>query len=321
MARHPGLPPRRVITLRKQDILQQLVVIDSDPTARARILEMELLFRPMIEQAIKSLPLANSRLERFKTSPYVLLIHSLLSGHSHISQIEGDILPAKLFSSLETSAGKMIEQVTLPIYGWEVVPSQMHTPYSALDGKKTNAGVVTVATLKSGPTCLNDEMAENFADAVVSHAQLWADDGGATQVEFTYGVLYGTYKQSNKKDWHILRNLRDKLGPEVFLESPDGKWGTRFKMGEIEVDATVRIGLDWWDYLGGPHTAIEVWTALIRACVPVGPTGPPSHTYIISDLADIVSGVPSNYAVSLLQGRQLQWLLLIAHHFTDILAP
>ena len=52
----------------------------------------------------------------------------------------------------------MIEEVVLPEYGWSVVPSEMHTANSALDGKKQEKKIFHLVTLKSGPRCLNDEM-------------------------------------------------------------------------------------------------------------------------------------------------------------------
>ena len=87
----------------------------------------------------------------------------------------------------------------------------MHTANSAIDGKKIAGDTLCLATLKSGPRCLNDEMSENFADAILANCEAWAGDAGKKELDFTYGVLYGTRKQSNKKDWHILRNLARKL--------------------------------------------------------------------------------------------------------------
>ena len=298
--------------------------MDRDPVARQRVLELETAFRARMETGVGALPLASAKFARFKTSPYVLLMHSMMNEYSSISQIEHDILPAKLFSSMETSAGKMIEDVTLPIYGWEVVPSAMHSAYSALDGRKRTGDVLTVATLKSGPTCLNDEMAENFADAVLAHAPRWAKDYRTSVVEFTYGVLYGTPNQSNKKDWHILRNLWDKRQGQDFLLSPEGCWQATFTYEGIQIRAAIRIGTDWWTYLGGaPSTNMEIWIAMIRACVAVGPPDPPGHRYTIQDLADIVSleSVPSSFNVSVLQRGQLQWLFFVARHFCDKLVP
>ena len=195
MARgHVGLPVTTPRSISKTKLLHDLMQIDQDPVARQRVLQLESDFKPRIELALRSLPLADATFNRFKTSPYVLLMQSAMQGYSTVSEIEHDILPAKLFSSMETSAGKMIELATLPYYGWTDVPSQMHTAYSALDGKKVSGDVLTVATLKTcrNPVCLNDEMAENFADTIINHAPTWASEAGVSRVEFSYGVLYGT---------------------------------------------------------------------------------------------------------------------------------
>lgn len=319
---HAGIPAKRVTQLSKAKLLAELQIIDNDPAARARVLAMETDFKHRITGFVAGLPLANAKFDRFRTSPYVLLFHSAMHRYTNVSQIEHDILPAKLFSSMETSAGKMIELVTLPVYGWETVPSKMHSVYSALDGRKVSGSVLTVATLKSGPACLNDEMAENFADTILSHAPTWAGEAGVSEVEFTYGVLYGTTAQSNKKDWHILRNLYDKVGAHAFTQSPTNSWTTSFVHRNVSIEATIRIGTDWWTYLGGSFsTAVEVWSALIRACIAVGPGDPVGHEYVISDLSSIVNGVPRDYNVSLLQAGQLQWLFFIARHFADQLLP
>ena len=308
--------------LKKSELLATLLTIDREPAARERVLALETAFRRKISTHTESLLPAESDFRRFNTSPFVLLIHAFHKGYAHVHQIERDILPAKQFSSMETSAGRMVEEVALPIYGWECVASEMHTPNSALDGRKPGSIPFAVATLKSGPRCLNDEMSENFADAVISHASAWAKAAGARELDFTYGVLYGTAKQSNKKDWHILRNLRDKV-PKTphgrILRSPDGRWDCRCVTGGIQVNAAVRIGLDWWAHLGGPTCLVEVLASLIRACVIPATETRNRQPFVIGDLKQIVdmTSVPSTYNVSLLQRGQLPWLFLMACHFCD----
>jgi hypothetical protein len=110
-----------------------LRAVDADDASRARVLDLETGFRHRIGNHVAALPLANARLESFKTSPFVLMIYAHAKYYSKLSEIEADILPAKLFSSMETSAGRMIEDVALPIYGWQAVPSGMHSANSALD--------------------------------------------------------------------------------------------------------------------------------------------------------------------------------------------
>lgn len=286
------------------------------------MLALETAFRRKISTHTGSLLPAESNFRRFNTSPFVLLIHAFHKGYSHVHQIERDILPAKQFSSMETSAGRMVEEVALPIYGWECVPREMHTPNSALDGCKPGSVPYAVATLKSGPRCLNDEMSENFADAVISHASAWAKVAGTSELDFTYGVLYGTAKQSNKKDWHILRNLRDKVPKTLhgrIIQSPDNRWDCRCMIDGIQVNAAVRIGLDWWAHLGGPTCLVEVLVSLIRACVLPATEALHRESFVIGDLKQIVdmTPVPFTYNVGLLQRGQLPWLFLMACHFCD----
>lgn len=318
---HPGLPETSSTIISKGSLLRRLKDVDDDSGARGRVLEMEIDFRERIENALRRLPIANSKFDDFRTSPFVLLQYAKLRDYTHVKQIEGDIPIAKLFSSMETSSGRMIEEVALPIYRWQTVASQMHTEYSAIDGKFVDGNVLRLATLKSGPRCLNDEMAENFADQIISHAPIWAENDGVSEIDFTYGVLYGTYKQSNKKDWHILRNIYEKLDGNPIEQSPYGNWSTTFRHKGVKVSATVRIGTSWWDFLGStigaPHADIEIWTSLIRACIAVDATEAKDAPYLISDMSTIASGVPDDYNVSLLQSGQLPWLFLIARHFCE----
>ena len=317
--KHPGLPKPSVFYLSKQALRAQLRRLDQDADARKRVLELETRFRARIESHVASLPAEDSNFARFNTSHFVLMIHALKRGYSHVHRLEQDILPAKEFSSMETSAGRMVEAVMLPAYGWEVVSSEMHTANSALDGKCLTHDTLRLCTLKSGPRCLNDEMSENFADAILTNAVGWASQAGVTNLDFTYGVLYGTRKQSNKKDWHILRKLAEKLGPEHFNTLPHDRWDCQFAMDGITVTTTVRIGVEWWEHLGGAGCLLELCLALIRACVTpsTDPTEPPEYT--ISDLSDIVSleGTPSDFNVSLIQRSQLEWLFFLYRHFCD----
>jgi hypothetical protein len=309
------------VALSKIALLRTLHDIDQDASARQRVLAIETEFRSRINNHIAALPAAESVFSKFSTSPFVLMMYSHRKRYTRISQIESDILPAKLFSSMETSAGRMIEEIMLPQFGWSCVPSGMHTPNSALDGRKVVGNVLNVATLKSGPRCLNDEMSENFADAIVKHAKTWADHAKVKEIDFTYGVLYGTPKQSNKKDWHIIRNLFDKLPPGCFHALPHNQWLCEFDHEGIRIKATIRIGKDWWDFLGGESCLVELCAALIRVCVLPGEMDPENYAYTISDLAQITSmhSVPESFNTAILQRSQIPWLFFLARHFCDSL--
>lgn len=321
---HPGLPKPESKVIRKLDILDQLHRIDAARDSCNRILHMENLFRVAIQGHILSLPAEDAVFQKFSTNPFVLMMHALKHHHSKISEIENSILPAKEFSSMETSAGRMAEEVTLPVYGWQTVPSGMHTANSALDGKALQGNTLRLVTLKSGPRCLNDEMSENFADQIINYLPAWVEQhgNGVTKVDFTYGVLYGTERMSNKKDWHILRNLMDKLPRDCFSVLPEGRWSCSFNLNGIEIEATIRIGEAWWHHLGGESCLLEVCVAMIRACVLPGEPDPADFAYSISDLGSIVStqSVPGDFNVAILQRSQLPWLFFLLRHFCDAYA-
>lgn len=317
--RHPGLPKAESIVFSKNELLEQLMAVDLNTASRARALRMEEHFRRKIDQHVGSLIDGDANFAKFSTSPYVLMMHARKNRYTRVSEIEHDILPAKLFSSMETSAGRAVEVVALPIYNWTPVLSQMHTANSALDGLHVAEDKLQVVTLKSGPRCLNDEMSENFADAIISNLQAWAHEHNVQKVEFTYGVLYGTQKLSNKKDWHIFKNLELKLGSDCFTTSPKGRWDCSFTYNGIEVEAGIRIGKDWWTHLGGRLGLAELAVALIRACIAPGEVDSPDHQYTIQDLHSIVSlaSVPEGYNPAVLQRSQLAWYFFFMRHFCD----
>lgn len=88
----------------------------------------------------------------------------------------------------------------------------------------------------------------------------------------------------------------------------------------MRITVTVRIGYDWWTYLrGNPQTYIELCVALIRSCVEPTNTSDDTHSYIISNLASIVSTdiIPTNFNVGILQKSQYPWLFFLVKHFCD----
>ena len=318
---HQGMPRPAALTLTKADLLKSLVRVDRDMESSERALAMETDFRTRITSHVQSLPTKDARFAKFNTSPFVLMFYALQHGYTRICEIEEAILPAKVFSSMETSAGRMVEAVVLPTYNWEFAPSGMHSTNSAIDGKKMDGDTLCLATLKSGPRCLNDEMSENFADAILLNCAEWAKESGVNKIDFTYGVLYGTKKQSNKKDWHILRNIVKK-SPSRIKERPENQWHCRFESNDVDVTVTVRIGIELWNYLAGHDLAfMEICTALLRACVKPSETDRGTHIYTISDLQDIISlsGVAEGFNARILQHSQLEWLFFVARHFCDVL--
>jgi hypothetical protein len=214
----------------------------------------------------------------------------------------------------------MVEAVVLPVYGWDIVPSGMHSADSVLDGKKKSGDVLCLATLKSGPRCLNDEMSANIADDILGNFEHWAEEHDTREIDFTYGVLYGTKAQSNKKDWHILRNIEEKLEGGNILIPPRGRWTCKFEKNGITVNVSIRIGVDLWNYIGGSESMfIELATSITRACISPSDADPADYKFQIQDLPEIISmkSVPEGFNVALLQWSQLEWLFFFARHFCD----
>ncbi len=320
MPRATGLPARvPSVSFSKAALLEKLRMVDESRASTARVLSLEYGFRARIEGHLDALPHSESLFSSFATNPFVLAMYARLRGYRRVSQIASDILPAKLFSSMETSAGRLVEDVVLPVYGWEPAPSGMHTSESAIDGVKVTGPRVSVATLKSGPRCLNDEMSENFADNIASYGAGWVAQRGGSELDFTYGVLYGTKRKSNKKDWHILNKLCGRLSPDAVLEPPAGRWDCRFMLGEVRATASVRVGSEWWEYLGGATCLVEVCAALVRACIDPEATSQLEAVGGIADFAEITSVPPVGEAqlFSLLQRSQLPWFFLVLSHFCD----
>lgn len=316
-----GLPKAMHRSVSKKEILDTLLEIDNNELRRDRILKMESVLRSNIDQHLLSLPTNDASFSKLNTSPYVLMFYSKKQKYSLVSQIEKDIIPAKVFSSIETAAGNIIQKYILPIYGWSVVDSEMHSQNSVIDVKKTESDTIKLITLKSGPRCLNDEMSKDIAQDIVDHSMEWAKEDGVDKVNFTYGALYGTEKNSNKKDWHVLRNISEMKGSKFMMSSPVNKWWCEFKNQGTTVNVQVKIGKDLWEYIGDKYTIYEVATALIRASVIPSVDVDNETNFEISDFSSITSlaQIATDYNVSLLQRSQLQWLFFYMRHFFDSL--
>ena len=235
----PGLPRSVALTLSKTSLLDGLAAIDRSVRAQSRVKKMEDDFRARIGTHLASLAKKSQKpFKDYKTNPFVLLMYSCQQRFSHINEIEAALIPAKVFSSMETSAGKMVEAVVLPHYKWKCVDSKMQSSESVLDGKKLDGQTLRIVTLKSGPDCINDSIYSNIAADIVKFAPTWAATHKVEKIEFTVGILYGTRKRSNKKDWHVLRTAcetveKKKLKSAKVLQSHIDNWACQLKMNGI----------------------------------------------------------------------------------------
>lgn len=321
--RKSRIPKNSNFVITKRSVLDALKIIDQDQGAKDRILRMETDFRKKIKVLSDNLPVKSSKLGDLWTNPFVLMAHTYNKGYSRVSEIENDILVGKVFSFIETSVGRMVEEVVLPVYSWGVVPSEMQTPYSVIDGEYIKDNNVKFLTLKSGPRCINDSMVRGMADEFFKHHMFWAKDKGVNEIDFTVGILYGTYKKSQKKDWHILDEItREMVGTGIrALETPEDKWKCSFIHDGVTLRVDVKIGVDLWQYIGiRPETYLEVSIALVRACTkPI--TGVDSKTdFTILDFKQLTSTdlMDEDFNVSIIQRSQIEWLYLLVSHYCDV---
>ncbi|MFT5727629.1 MAG: hypothetical protein ACI8PB_001767 [Desulforhopalus sp.] len=111
----------------------------------------------------------------------------------------------------------------------------------------------------------------------------------------------------------------EKIPESEIVQLPTQKWNCQFHRNGIDVNVNIRIGRDWWEYLGGETCLVELFVALIRACVIAGESDPDGYAYKMSDLSGIVdtSIVPAEFNVAILQRSQLAWFFFLAKHFCD----
>lgn len=324
--RAKGLPRPPSVSLSKSQLLNDLQEIDKDTNSQQRVAAMEVDFRSRIGIHLDALAKASKPFRKYNTNPFVLLMYSSQKQYRRVKETEAAIVPAKVFSSMETSAGKMVERVMLSHYGWECVDSAMHTTESVVDGRKLDGDTLRLVTLKSGPNCINDSMTDSISSEIVKYAADWGRQASVKKVEFTIGILYGTPKMSNKKDWHILRKaalaVQDSGSKATLVESPDDKWQFQFKVKGVAVTANIRIGKSFWDHLGcGCDAYTEMLCAAIRSCIEPTNRATDQAPFIIPDLESIVE-LPAAYAKQsfvILQQSQLEWFMLLAAHFCESL--
>src|SRR5437764_566161 len=122
-------------------------------------------------------------------------------------------------------------------------------------------------------------METDFRKRISSHVEsLPVED--ALFAKFHTNPFVLLFHTLHKKDWHILRHLADKVPKKDVAIRPEDKWYCTFKKDKVTVKVTVRIGTEWWNYLGGSNqTFLEMTCAMIRACVTPSDTEPEDYKF------------------------------------------
>lgn len=259
------------------------------------------------------------------TNPFVLAAYAQLFQIQHLKQVDDIVSAAKVFSSIETAAGRVVEDVIPPYYGWEQIDSPGHTPLSEIDSARIVGDTVELIALKSGPMCINDSMVSQIANAVANHWRHWSDHWGVSNVRYIVGMNYSTARNSNKKDWHIVRLAQERaaaLGATISASCMTPQAARPLAHPSFTAESggkTLRVealqGRAFWAHVGGgDHAFLEICWAMAKCmqalAVPIG------AEFTTGQLAEIVRFADS-LDVPEVSAAEKQWLVMFARHFVD----
>ncbi|MDC0212774.1 PmeII family type II restriction endonuclease [Euryarchaeota archaeon] len=192
---------------------EQLILTLNDEDALARIKKMSNLFSNRFE----SINIAKTEFKGTNTNPFVASALARIFDQTNVHDMSTLYIAGKAVSSIETAAGKIVEAVVPMVYGWKTIESPTNSPLSEIDCMIRRGDEVILAALKSGPACINDSMSGKIASAICNHNNFWFNHFKCTKIRFIVGMNYSSPRNSNKKDWHILR-LAEK-DPDFGFES------------------------------------------------------------------------------------------------------
>ncbi|MCK2148743.1 hypothetical protein MYE70_06645 [Marinobacter alexandrii] len=306
-----------------------LTKYDTDAPTRQRVEGLAQKFASRFDAINVNQP----KIDGKSTNPFVLSAFARTQSISMVSELDQLIAAAKMFSSLETALGRVVEDVVPSSYGWSQVHSESHSLLSEIDSAKVqrSSSTVFLAALKSGPSCINDSMVSQIANAIATHWEQWADNWKVNNVHYIVGMNYSTGKNSNKKDWHIVRLAAEKLSEKglAFSEpcirqiNVKGKLKlqaqNRFKASTDQKNITVEVlqGRNFWAAIGDGNsdTFFEVCAALALALSALNPSPLPDAPITVG-LDKVISHANSLRSEKFETGA-IQWFTLFVRHFVD----
>ncbi len=253
---------------------------------------------------VKNLPEAIDRrdgLADYSTNPYVLLTSASVMNLEDPARFASFLFNTKLYMGLETSFGKSIEAAFVSPYPlnqnakhkWIDAPEKI-AEFAKLKGlgREEKARVRTgsvwrevdkscvvgnrryMASIKSGPNCINDSQVQAMTSAIMQHHMQWLADTKATYPDVTgldivVGLTYGTDRTTNNKENQILAKL---LAAGFEEEDRTKRPGVLIDRKTKSIRVYRRIGRDFWAFIGDPvepHATefvfLEVMLALSKA--------------------------------------------------------
>lgn len=311
------------VPLTQLDIQEFLLLTTSlDHASRfERVAQLETALEARMRQINARTPAIDGK----STNPFVLAAYAQLFDVQHLKQVDDIVAAAKVFSSIETAAGRVVEDVIPPFYGWQQIDSPGHTVLSEIDSARVSNDVVELIALKSGPMCINDSMVSQIANAVSSHWTSWADEWNVDNVRYIVGMNYSTAKNSNKKDWHIVRLAQERLEQRGAIitsgcTTPQQSRPLAHPFFEANyAGKSLRVetlqGRALWAHVAGIDDAyLEICWAMAK-CLDALEV-PLQSTFTTGEMAEIVTFADS-IDVEGISKAEKQWLVFFARHFVD----
>jgi len=278
---------------------------------------------------VKNLPEAISRrdgLADYRTNPYVLLTSASVMNLDEPARFASFLFNTKLYMGLETSFGKSIEAAFVSPYPlnadakhkWIDAPEKI-AEFVKLKGlgREDKARVRTgsvwreidkscvvatrryMASIKSGPNCINDSQVQAMTVAITQHHPQWLADTkatypGVTGLDIVIGLTYGTDRTTNNKENQILAKL---LAAGFEEEDRAKKPGVLIDTKTKSIRVYRRVGRDFWSFIGNPvdpsvtgFVFLEVMLALSKA-LSTGMESADLETKINSKLKSLASAL------------------------------
>ncbi len=155
--------------LSKQKCVDLIKKVDADDRLSTKVGKIAYDLR----QRFSSSTTAPPKIDGKSLNPFVLSMISFKNKFSKPTDLVPILQSSKEFSSFETSAGKIIEDIFPFHYGFTTEATASHDPFSEIDCIKKDSQSIKLIALKSGPSCMNDTMANKIGSAIAEYNHIW----------------------------------------------------------------------------------------------------------------------------------------------------
>ena len=168
-------------------------------------------------------------------------------------------------------------------------------------------------------------MVSQISNAISRHWKEWADHWGVNRVRYIVGMNYSTAKNSNKKDWHIVRLAEEQLAADGFevtssCTTPDPRrpLASAFFSGQ-DGDQSLRVetlqGRELWSHIADAQDAYLKICWAIAKCLNATPVAEGS-SFTTGQMHEILR-FSQRLDVPGVSDGEKQWLVFLARHFVD----